>query len=650
MSGHNSRTSIPRSKTKSPAKQAVCELLEPRRLMTVTAAPDSLNVSIIRLGETNVLANDTDDTGTINPSSVTLVSQPAHGVVGVDGGNAYYEPYADFAGADSFTYTVADSNGDVSDPALVSVDVQAAPLQLRDSVDQNLHASGGIIDQVRNALFADYSTIAVVTPPAHGTTSVDSVTGRITYVPAAGFIGVDSFSYDAKNLNGLLSNTATATMVVKAPISDAKGGVRSIAFVNGEGVSETINLNIGTADVVFSGRITSVARHGGTETIAGTNLEIANIKLSDTTNASVLSVQSAGNRTFPISQITDPTTPLGSINAPAATLTGDVTLAGLSSLNVGSIQGAGMTIDRAGAQQITLTVGTVTSWSLTSRVAIGVLKVGSWSTTDNPLSVAAPSFGSIVSAGDFDGGIFVTAPTAALGIGSLRVAGTLAGNIVDGGGAGSICVNAVAPKWSATFGGAVSLINIKTGDLTGDITAGSVGSINIKTGDLTGDITAGSARSIHVAGAISNANIYVTTPGGLGELVASSLVHSIVMADVDGFYRIDSQLAEDLGTNLSKYLGSATIGSIRLTGLDHAQFVDSIIMARNIRSLSLGMVDTTNDGNIEGIGASNVGTVNAVFGGKTIHPTRDQLDSQATLDTYLAQQNVAFGDFKIVIP
>jgi hypothetical protein len=75
----------------------------------------------------NVVANDTDSDGNINPASVQIVSQPAHGSVSVSqSGSVVYTPNAGYAGSDSFTYTVSDNQGATSNPATVTITVTAA--------------------------------------------------------------------------------------------------------------------------------------------------------------------------------------------------------------------------------------------------------------------------------------------------------------------------------------------------------------------------------------------------------------------------------------------------------------------------------------------------------------------------------------------
>jgi ELWxxDGT repeat protein len=74
----------------------------------------------------NVIANDSDPDGSLDPSSVLVVTQPQHGTVTVaSSGSLVYTADAGFSGTDSLTYTVADSQGARSAPATVQVTVTA---------------------------------------------------------------------------------------------------------------------------------------------------------------------------------------------------------------------------------------------------------------------------------------------------------------------------------------------------------------------------------------------------------------------------------------------------------------------------------------------------------------------------------------------
>lgn len=73
----------------------------------------------------DVLANDTDADGAIDPKTVTVTVAPQHGQTAVDGqtGVITYTPALNYHGADSFKYTVKDDTGYISNEAVVTVTV-----------------------------------------------------------------------------------------------------------------------------------------------------------------------------------------------------------------------------------------------------------------------------------------------------------------------------------------------------------------------------------------------------------------------------------------------------------------------------------------------------------------------------------------------
>jgi Big-like domain-containing protein len=77
----------------------------------------------------NVLTNDLAAAGTtIDPASVKVVTRPLHGnaVANADG-TITYTPVLNYTGADSFTYSVANTQGGVSNAATVNVVVEGGP-------------------------------------------------------------------------------------------------------------------------------------------------------------------------------------------------------------------------------------------------------------------------------------------------------------------------------------------------------------------------------------------------------------------------------------------------------------------------------------------------------------------------------------------
>jgi PKD repeat protein len=88
----------------------------------------------------NILANDSDDDGTIAPESVQIQTEPEHGsVIARPDGTVSYLTNPRFVGTDSFTYVVQDNDGQVSEPATVTVEVKnAAPKITEINIPDNI--------------------------------------------------------------------------------------------------------------------------------------------------------------------------------------------------------------------------------------------------------------------------------------------------------------------------------------------------------------------------------------------------------------------------------------------------------------------------------------------------------------------------------
>ena len=63
----------------------------------------------------------------------------------------------------------------------------------------------------------DPASVTVTVQPANGTTSVNAVTGAITYTPNAGFVGTNSFTYRVcSTVSATLCDTAAVSITVTA--------------------------------------------------------------------------------------------------------------------------------------------------------------------------------------------------------------------------------------------------------------------------------------------------------------------------------------------------------------------------------------------------------------------------------------------------
>ncbi len=191
--------------------------------MTINAvndAPVAVNDSATTNEDTavtvNVRANDTDVEG--QTLTITAVTQGAKGKVTINAGSTVtYAPNANVNGTDSFTYTISEGSGGTS-KATVNVTINAvndAPIAVADSASTAKNTAK-TISVLSNDSDVEGTTLSVsaVTVPAHGTAAINS-NGTISYTPANGFIGADSFTYTASD--GALTATATVSITVTAP-------------------------------------------------------------------------------------------------------------------------------------------------------------------------------------------------------------------------------------------------------------------------------------------------------------------------------------------------------------------------------------------------------------------------------------------------
>src|SRR5207247_1913358 len=124
---------------------------------------------------------------------------------------------------DSFTYTVTDTQGAVSNTGTVTITVDAPPLAVNDAYTTTRNtaevvaASGVKGNDTEDAEAGTAVTAARVTGPRHETLAVGLAgDGSFTYTPAADYTGLDSFTYTVADTQGAVSNTATVTLTVVA--------------------------------------------------------------------------------------------------------------------------------------------------------------------------------------------------------------------------------------------------------------------------------------------------------------------------------------------------------------------------------------------------------------------------------------------------
>jgi hypothetical protein len=93
----------------------------------------------------DVLANDSDAEGKLDPASIVIVTAPAHGVAVPVDGEVRYTPDTGYLGSDSFTYTVADEHGARTNVATVQIQVLIDPYPWQNSdINLDVNADGDV--------------------------------------------------------------------------------------------------------------------------------------------------------------------------------------------------------------------------------------------------------------------------------------------------------------------------------------------------------------------------------------------------------------------------------------------------------------------------------------------------------------------------
>jgi large repetitive protein len=167
----------------------------------------------------DVLANDTAAPDVDEVLTVTAFTQPANGTVTFSATSISYQPKPNFFGTDRFTYTIADGNGGTNQ-ATITVTVTSvndAPEAVADTATTQeniakLFPISGIGSLTANDRDPENDALRVSAVSSATNGSVVLATdGRVTYTPAANFVGTDGFTYTVSDGKG---GTATARVTV----------------------------------------------------------------------------------------------------------------------------------------------------------------------------------------------------------------------------------------------------------------------------------------------------------------------------------------------------------------------------------------------------------------------------------------------------
>ncbi|MEU4160347.1 Ig-like domain-containing protein [Actinoplanes sp. NPDC026670] len=176
------------------------------------AVPDQRTTPYQRILTIPVLDNDVDPDGTL---ALVSVGTPGNGTAAVDGNQVVYTPAEGFSGVATFDYSTKDALGQ-SAGATVTVTVSPAPhapnKEAETEPDKPVTIPLPTVDENGIAI-----SVISVGQPQHGTV-VMNPDGTFTYTPDKGFVGTDSFTYEAVDADG---NRTTGTVTVTVAGVDA---------------------------------------------------------------------------------------------------------------------------------------------------------------------------------------------------------------------------------------------------------------------------------------------------------------------------------------------------------------------------------------------------------------------------------------------
>jgi VCBS repeat-containing protein len=200
---------------------------EPPRNRRPVANPDTLAATedvAATYTAAQLLGNDRDPDGD-RLRIASLITGTGGAVQQNQDGSITFTPNANFNGAASFSYTIGDGQGGVSDPALVTVNVAAAndpPIASSDSYTTNedtslVVAAPGVLTNDSD-VDGDSLTAVLVTGPQRGTLTLNA-DGSFSYAPNANYNGSDSFTYTASD--GTASSLPTTVNLSITAVNDA---------------------------------------------------------------------------------------------------------------------------------------------------------------------------------------------------------------------------------------------------------------------------------------------------------------------------------------------------------------------------------------------------------------------------------------------
>ena len=229
--GYNGPDSFQFTATNTASKTSIAAIVA----LTVaagmpTADPQSKNVPFQTATAITLTGSDPDVPALTLTYVVTVI--PVHGTLSGTQPNLTYTPAAGYSGADSFQFTVTNTANNTSTAATVSITIPiGAPSANAQSVNVPFNTATAVTltgSDPNTGVTETPLTFAVTVTPTHGTLS--GTEPNLTYTPAAGYNGADSFQFTTTNQSGITSVAATVSLTVAAGVPTATAQTTNVAF------------------------------------------------------------------------------------------------------------------------------------------------------------------------------------------------------------------------------------------------------------------------------------------------------------------------------------------------------------------------------------------------------------------------------------
>ncbi len=158
-------------------------------------------------------------------SVIEITTEPHYGTLVTEGTGFVYTPPENFAGTETFGYTVVTANGIKSNEAYISIITVPSEKPKANALKIDCASGKGYSGKLSaEDLDGKISTYMIETYPQNGTLELDASNGKYTYTANGDFVGADSFTFYVYDDEGLKSEIATVSISVDTYLNMLKAG------------------------------------------------------------------------------------------------------------------------------------------------------------------------------------------------------------------------------------------------------------------------------------------------------------------------------------------------------------------------------------------------------------------------------------------